>query len=543
MNPPPGSTDLPRFDSLSEVRGALLTYTELPCSTDPLTDEAVPQLWIELQKDCLLRIFCGNNLLSSPDKPDVSGVFYFVMRCPVEVPVQNQADIQRLLDVLNTLLPFGALELQPEEQGVFFRHLLLTESAALDGLLGLDLVLALQAFLPAVMDWLQAVIQQAPLPDAISQEAIRSQFQALLERLPPPERAASAQGVFAPRTTRKAYSPLQLSIAVSLLVSFAAIVLLGGFGQSLSLGFFAGGLTILAGSFVGLRLQQGADRAQKDRKQAQQKQFFWHLLEVETIKLAYQDHALERHRHQVSDKLHQLGQTSVIYPSDILRLRQQMRFLKQLQAHLLDRSHQLKLQRQELEDNRFEFLKTQLFQQPDSGLSENLHTGAAAEDLLIQNLVLTLNYLDFEVKVSPDEGQAPPLVLVYVRPDLPPIRLFWQRQWHVEGPRHSWMLSFELNLPLAEGLSLSETQALLGVFRRFLPLGSLLFNSQHNSLCLRYRFVRLRGDLSAMLVVDILEVLASFGERIQTQLQAWQQHDKDLPQLLQETEAAFQAMT
>ncbi|MBF2051897.1 MAG: hypothetical protein IGS03_00355 [Candidatus Sericytochromatia bacterium] len=542
MNPSARHTDSLQLDSLSEVRGALLTYTDLHCPPDPLADEGVPQLWVELQSGYLLRIFCANQLLSTPDKPDVSGVFYFVLRCPVQLPDSARPEVQRLLDVLNKLLPFGALELQADDSDLFFRHLVLTETATLDGLLGLDLVLALQSFLPAVMTWLQSVIQQAPLGDSLHQQDLRQAFQALLKQLPPPLQPVpdTSLGPLTKKAPRG--TPLQRSIAGALVLSLASTALLGS--VSLSLGFFIGGLIILGGCFVGLRRQQQAEEAQKNQKQQQQKQFFWHMLEVETIKLAYQDHALERHRHEVSDKLQHLAQTPIAYPSDIVRLRQQTRFLKQLQSHLLDRSHQLKLQRQELEDNRFQFFRNNLFQPSERPLSQPLQTGDAAEDLLMQNLVLSLSYLDFQLKVNTAPELPQPLVLVYMRPDLPPVRLFWQRQWHPEpAPRHSWMLGFELKLALPQRLHPEEIQALLDVFRRFLPLGCLLLNPETTSLCLRYHFVRLRGDLSTLLVVEILEVLASFGERIQAQLQACQQPDKDLQVLLQETEAAFEALT
>jgi len=532
------------IDSLTEVQGALLTYTELHCEAVPADlHNPVAQLWVHLDAEYILRIFCANDALSEAPA-DASSVYYFVSRFSCHLPPELHAELQRLLGVFNYLLPMGMLELHPEE-GIFFRHMLLTEEPVLDGLLGLDIVLALKSLLPMVFGWLQQVIEQAPLNQSI-QPQIRQSFRDLLQYLPAQE-PFNPHLQTPPPARQTSLNGFQNSSVLALSGSLLSTGLVAWATTNLSLGLLAGSLTILGGVGLGRYLNQNRQHKQAEQKKQKELQFFWQLLEVETIKLAYQDHALEQHRQHVIQKLAALATHPIVYPADVVRLRAQMRFLRELQSHLVERVHQLKLKRQELEDNRFQLVKERLSLQrlPELDSLALMQTGFASEDMLMQNLVVTLDYLEFPVQVLSPLSSKSPLILVYMRSHLPPLVMGWTRHWHQapDSPQHSWMLSFELTLPGPVPLELwPQVQEILQVFNRFLPLGSLMSDRERQQISLRYRFVRLRGDLSAMLVLEILEVLASFGERLQQRLDECLQTRKDLAHILQETEAEFQAL-
>jgi len=168
--------------SLGEIQGALLTYTELETEQlSPSHDNPVEQLVIHLTPDCPLRIFCANDILNNTTDPkNVSSVFYFISRFPLRVEAPFVKEVQRILGLLSPLLPLGALELHPED-GIFFRYMLLTEEAILDGLLALDIILALQQLLPLVFDWLTDVLSQNLPISAEAQEKMRQHFRDLIK--------------------------------------------------------------------------------------------------------------------------------------------------------------------------------------------------------------------------------------------------------------------------------------------------------------------------------------------------------------------------
>ncbi|MEZ0371902.1 MAG: hypothetical protein ACAI44_22615 [Candidatus Sericytochromatia bacterium] len=536
--------------SLDEIQAALISYTSLQSErVDADPQQPVSQLLIRLApeqphgsdgQEYILRLFCANEVLEAGSE-EVSSVFYFVIRYPEDIVPSLLSELQRLLGVLNHLLPLGTLELHPEE-GLFFRHMLLTEDRSLDGLLALDIIQGIEALLPRVFDWIRQVLAQAA-PGEVH-EQLRSQFRQLLQQtpmletlvLPPP---AESQ----PRPQALSRSVLYAGgLTLGSLIALIVLLLAGPLWAAGSAG------VCLAATVALTRLyQQRHSRWLALREQQRQLRFYWQLLEVESIKLAYQDHALDQQQQQVESKLAELAAHPVDYPADILRLRGQMRSLRQLQSRLDQRSQQLRLKRQELEQSRFQLLRERLSLMPEAepvtAELSGLDAGFSSEDVLMQNLLVTLEYLDFQVRSFAQGGS--PVVEVIPRPRAPAISIRWLQRWHLAArqPEHTWMLCFDMTLPVhIPEPAWPRVQELLRVFNRFLPLGTLICDYARNQLTLRYRFVRLRGDLSTLLVMEILEVMACFGERLQQRLLECVTQQKQLETILQETEQDFQAL-
>lgn len=534
------------MSSLDEIQGALITYTNL--QTEQVEADSVHpvrQLFVKLAstgQDYVLRIFCANDVLDA-NHDDVSSVYYFVARYPEDIPVPLRRELNRLLGVLNHLLPLGNLELHPEE-GLFFRHMLLTEDNSLDGLLALDIVLGLEALLPKVFNWVHEVLTHVA-PGEIQQD-LRDQFKSLLTQiplletlaLPPPPETSAHPG---PWPQSLLYC---LGLMLTLLVS-----LLAGFSLGPVWGLAAAGLLTLANYAAILNYHRRYSRLRELREQQRQLRFYWQLLEVESIKLAHQDQSLDLQQQQVQQKLAQLSAQPVDYPSDILRLREQMLSLRQLQSRLSQRALQLRQKREELEQSRFQLLRERLSLMPEAEPLNpplnGIEDSYGSEDLLMQNLVVTLEYLDFQIQTLGHADGSSPVVQVSPRAGAPAITIRWLRRWHLAGeqPQHTWMLCFDLTLPIEiPADAWPRIHELLRVFNRFLPLGALICDYSRNRLTLRYRFVRLRGDLSTLLVMEILEVMACFGERLQQRLSECITQTKHLETILDETEQDFQTL-
>lgn len=549
------------MNSLDEIQAALIGYTSLQSEQlEPDEQHPVRQLLIRLGdagSDCVLRLFCANNPGTGAAGPlsangpaevlqagnEVSSVFYFVVRYPDELVPALAQELQRLLGVINQLLPLGTLELHSEE-GLFFRHMLLNEEPLIDSLLALDIVLSIDALLPPIFDWIREILAHAT-PGEL-QEQMRGRFRQLLQQtpmletleLPPPASPPARRGPIASKTLYAA------GLGLSLLSTLATALLAG------PLWGIAIGLCVLAAASAGCLLyQQRQSRWLEKREQLRQLRFYWQLLEVEAIKLSHQDQALDQQQSQIELRLSELAAKPADYPSDILRLRQQMLSLRQLQSGLEQRDQQLKSRRRELEQSRYQLLRDRLSLMPEADSLDagpepsKLTPDFSAEDMLMQNLVVTLEYLDFQARTFSRGGT--PILEVIPRSGAPAISIRWLQRWHLapRAPEHTWMLCFDLTLPVTIPTEAwPRVQELLQVFHRFLPLGTLICDYTRNHLTLRYRFVRLRGDLSTLLVMEILEVMGCFGEKLHQRLLECLDSQKQLATILSETESDFQAL-
>lgn len=533
-----------QINSLSEVLGAVLTYTDLPIESMPVNDNnSVPQLLIQLEKSVSLRIFCANDAVTALESlGDVSPVYYFIVRYPEPVSADTAQYLQPVLDIFNTLLPVGMLETQAHN-GLFFRHILLTEEPVLDGLLALDIIQVLRHLLPHIFSWIKRVVVQAELMSTELQTDIKQEFRTLLQLMPAAEPVLKR---LPPPSIRNKHYVQQNVIPAFLAGSGALLILVSILMPALSALAILG----LLGTVMAYWWRQRYLQFQGGQKEQKELRFFWQLLEVDAVKLAYQGHSLELFQQSVRQKLRDLSTQSVDYPSDILRLRNHILNLKQVQVHLMQRAIRLKNQRQELDFNRanLQVQKNTLMAERSATVSQPLaleleNTGFASEDMLMQNLIVTLDYLDFNVRIVSENDV--PFILVYVRPGLPPLTIRWMRQWYqaAEQATHSWMLCFDLTLNLSASESVwPRVQELLRMFNRFIPLGALICDHKHDVIVLRYRFVRLRGDLSTMLVMEILEVMASFAERLQQRLIQCRDEKTHLASILSETEQDFQML-
>lgn len=245
-------------------------------------------------------------------------------------------------------------------------------------------------------------------------------------------------------------------------------------------------------------------------------------------------------------KLAHLASEPVQFPSDIVRLREQMLFLRHLQSHLIQRSHQVKLKRQELQHNRTLLLqerKVLALKAADPQLkTDSALAGLSSEDMLLQNLLVTLDYLDFKARFITSSEDVSPVLLVKMRPLLQPLTLRWVRPWHTQtpAPEYTWMLCLDQQIPIHIPESVwPRVKEVTRLFNRFLPLGSLIMDHQRSQVALRYRFIRLRGDLSPLLVMEIMEVMATFGERLQHCVQACIDGRRHIENILYEVEQEF----
>lgn len=533
--------------SLAEVKGALLTYTELPVEQIEDEEQEIEQLFVGLTETYTLRIFCANTLLP-PDSPihksqeKVSSVFYFVSRYPTVIPGRLGHEMRRLLAVVNQLLPIGSLELHDE--GVVFRYMLLSEDRILDGLLALDIIRGLEKILPAVFEWVEALLQE-DLPVAAQKERVKQYFQHLAQQMPVLPPVALTQVSPPPKQSRLGAAHLQLALAISSCLLMASLFMnvefLTAFFASLGIGF--------AYTLIMRLWQQQHHQQQIQEGRRRQLQFSWQLLESEGIKFAYQEHVLEQHRHEMIQKLAHLASEPVQFPSDIVRLREQMLFLRQLQSHLIQRAHQVKLKRQELQHNRSLLLqerKVLALKASEPQLkTDSALSGLSSEDMLLQNLLVTLDYLDFKARFVTLEESVSPVLLVKMRPLLQPLTLRWVRPWHSQtpSPEYTWMLCLDQQIPIyITEEAWPRVKEVVRLFNRFLPLGTLILDFQRHQVSLRYRFVRLRGDLSPLLVMEVMEVMATFGERLQHCVQACMDGRRHIENILYEAEQEFLAL-
>ncbi len=550
------STSSALLGSLAEVKGALLTYTDLEVKQIEDAQREVEQLFIHLSENCTLRLFCANALLqpnpsSQPDPSNspspsghetekVSSVFYFVSRYTEPISHVLNTELHRLLSVINRLLPIGALEVH--EEGVVFRYMLLSEERILDGLLALDVVRGLQQLLPAVFEWLDQLLHQPHPVSAQQLEKVKSHFQDLLTRMPILQPVHLNQ-LPAPHRITQRGAHLQMALALSSCLLVASLfVNATDWSTALVGSALVGCMYVLI-----MRLwQHQYYRQARQRKKRKQLQFSWQLLESEGIKFAYQEHVLEQHRHEIIEKLTGLKHEPVQYPSDIVRIREQTLFLRHLQSHLIQRAHQVKLKRKELQKNRTLLLqerKTLDVRSTQSPLHmDSALAGLSSEDMLLQNLLATLDYLDFKARFVSAEDDVSPVLLVKMRPLLQPLTLRWIRPWHEHqpAPEYTWMLCLDQQIPIyIPDEAWPRVREVVRLFNRFLPLGSLTLDYQRHQVALRYRFVRLRGDLSPLLVMEVMEVMATFAERLQHCVQSCLDGRVHIENILYEAEQEF----
>ena len=243
--------------SLAEVKGALLTYTHL--NVEQLEDEQqdIEQLFVGLSPSCTLRIFCANALLAAETQQapaakeeKVSSVFYFVSRYPAVIPGRFNRELRRLLSVMNQLLPIGGFEIHDE--GVVFRYMLLSEERILDGLLALDIIQGLEKILPAVFEWLDALLQEEN-PSEHQRHQVKQHFQHLLNQMPILNPVALTQVTPLAGPSRWGGAQLQLWFAISSCLLMASLFVnfdfLTAFFGALGIGALAVGLVVLGEGF------------------------------------------------------------------------------------------------------------------------------------------------------------------------------------------------------------------------------------------------------------------------------------------------------
>lgn len=535
------------MSELDEIQAALIAYSELP-SQKQLVDRDSPlqELAISLNsgKDYILKVLSSRQYLeqepisldqsaklsANPELPESSSVFYFQAHYPHKLSRVLHKDLQRLLEILNQLLPIGRLEILPELELVY-RYTLLSEKTSektgLDSLLVLDVVLGIKGFLPAIFDWLEQVLLQSQ--SGRLSEALRQQFRQLLQILPSlthPETTSALKSA-------RVFPWRKLQLGVLGLTALLCLLWQPGVWTTL----LALGTGLLSGRLYWLLHQEKAQR---------QLTFYSQLLEIETTRLAYQHHSMHQQRHYLDQRMAELEAQPIDYPADILRLRQQMMSLRQWQEQLQTREASVDLKHRELEQNRFELFKKQLrFKSAPKRLELFKLTpldskNDCPEDLLLQNFAHSLDYLGYEIQFRPHDAG---FMQIQIPGSPLAVHLHWLQRWHQAHPRHSWMLYLDLPLPLkVSEASWLETQKILRLFSQYLPLGTLLYDFNHQQLSLRYQMLRLRGDLNPWLLIEALELLSSFGEHLQQRLRDYLTGHKSLELVLKESEQALEEL-
>ena len=174
--------------------------------------------------------------------------------------------------------------------------------------------------------------------------------------------------------------------------------------------------------------------------------------------------------------------------------------------------------------------------------SDSALAGVSSEDMLLQNLMVTLDYLDFKARFISENEDVSPTLLVKMRPLLQPLTLRWIRPWHEQtpAPEYTWMLCLDQQIPIyIPDEAWPRVKEVTRLFNRFLPLGSLTVDYQRHQVALRYRFVRLRGDLSPLLVMEVMEVMATFAERLQHCVQSCLDGRAHIENIIYEAEQEF----
>jgi hypothetical protein len=538
---------------LKDIYSILLTRYQIEAQWFEVGPEQVALLLpLEQDTDPLqLQLFSADAPLRLPQDENTpsTGILYFFCEFSQQLDHLNTSEIARLLSYLNYILPLGSLEISPA-RSIYFRHGLLTETPWIESRSATDIVLLLHQILPRFKAWITKIFAGSPPVSPELYEELRKDFQDLLvHRIRPLSQRISS----APSTRERLYES-RFGMAY-FLVGFTAVVGSTLFTPWLGspIGLSLGLATLIPGFAWVYRNQILARKRANTHKKQAKFDFYFKILDSEQARINSHIQQLENYRDQNDYSLLHMNQTSPESPSQLVRFHQRSKQIVEFQERLLLRSTDLKKRHTDLELSTEHLkLEHQLFlstveESQKNDFERNGNSLSPQADTLwpqLLHLASMLNYLEFNTQVIEPNGAQRGALLV----DLPwrpqALQITGLNDWipalpGSEAP-HSWMLCFQVSLDLVVPEDkLNQTAELLVHFNRFLPIGTIQLQPQNNEILFKHHFIRLKGDISNFLIIEILEILSFFSQKVSEKLNEFFQGERSLKEVLSDTEAEF----
>ncbi len=510
-----------------------------------------------------LQLFSADAPVRLPqeDHAPSTGILYFFSEFALPGENFSSADLAKLLSYLNYILPLGSLELSPA-RSIYYRYGLLTEAPWVESRSATDIVLLLDQLLPRFKAWLEKVLTGQPPISADLYQELRHEFQDLLNHRVR-SRVAHPPARSLPRERLSEIRHGLGYFGVGFTAVVASTLLTPWMGSSLGLGL--GLLTLIPGFGLVYRSQMNHRKLHRIQKKQAKFDFYFQILESEQTRVSSHIQQIQSYRDQNDYSLMHMRQSAPESPNQLLRLHTQSKQIVAFQERLLQRSTDLKKRKADLELSTEHLkLEHQLFV---SGLEQKTNASVLAGSSEIQTLgeeplwplllrlASMLNYLDFQTTPCPHPEDPAKGVLLVDLPNRPqalqisaladwlPSEEFVPQASETElqpESQQSMMLCFQVGLDLAlPPDKLNETAELLVHFNRFLPIGAIQLQPQTREIVFRHHFVRLQGDISNFLIIEILEILSFFSQKIGEKLNDFFHSDKTMNEILSDTETEF----
>lgn len=506
-----------------------------------------------------LQLFSADAPVRLPqeDHAPSTGILYFFSEFALPGENFSTADLAKLLSYLNYILPLGSLELSPA-RSIYYRYGLLTESPWVESRSATDIVLLLDQLLPRFKAWLEKILTGQPPISADLYQELRHDFQDLLNHRVR-SRVARPPARSLPRERLSEIRHGLGYFGVGFTAVVASTLLTPWIGSSWGLGL--GLVTLIPGFALVYRSQMNHRKLHRIQKKQAKFDFYFQILESEQTRVSSHIEQIQSYRDQNDYSLMHMRQSAPESPSQLLRLHTQSKQIVAFQERLLQRSTDLKKRKADLELSTEHLkLEHQLFV---SGLEQknNASVIAASPDIqlfgeeplwpLLLRLASMLNYLDFQTTPCPHPEDPAKGVLLVDLPQRPQaLQISALANWlpteqvvaqasETESQK-SMMLCFQVGLDLTlPPEKLNETAELLVHFNRFLPIGAIQLQPQTREIVFRHHFVRLQGDISNFLIIEILEILSFFSQKIAEKLNDFFHSDKTMSEILSDTETEF----
>lgn len=473
-----------------------------------------------------------------------AAILYFFAEIPLTESAAVRAEVPPLLALLNPLLPLGSLEIS-SRHNLYYRYGLLHEMVWPDPRSAIEIIATLKETLPPLTHYLQQVLQATPPLPSGRLEDLQQEFRQLLSQ------RTSPWPILPVHPLKPKVSPL-LRFSLAYLGMAILALTLGTLATAWSyplLGLSIGLMLLLPGFATVWFYQQKARQQLQQQKLQQKFKFYLHILETERLRVLSHQNQIERQRDSLDYALMHQRQTLPDTPQQLLRLHQRLKQLISCQEQLMQMLTGLKKRLRDLELSRENLLQeihnlsqplSEAFL-PKSPELEDTSQPQELISLLLLKLASLLNYLDFESQTWPASAELPTYLQVSMTHSLILIsgRTDWKQPQSSTVPQ-TWMLQFEAPLMLSvPEAQLRPVQELLIHFNRFLPVGSASFDRRRKQVVLRHRFVRLQGDMSNFLVIEILEMLDFFARKLKDKLQYFLEKSPPLEDILQQLESEF----
>ncbi|PIQ24125.1 hypothetical protein COW36_10865 [bacterium (Candidatus Blackallbacteria) CG17_big_fil_post_rev_8_21_14_2_50_48_46] len=479
--------------------------------------------------------------------PPSAGILYFFCEFPHHFEAEQASESTRLISYLNELLPLGSLEITAEGK-LYYRYGLLTEVSWPDIRSALEISVCLAQILPEIRAYLSKILSAEPPVKPEFYQELRKQFRMLLNQKA--TRRTLPEMVVPPHewSSNSRYGLAYFLIGfLSVVCSTLATPWVGS-----NTGLYLGLLILTPGFFAVYHQHQKQRKNERLLKRRAKFNFYFQMLESEHLRAQSHAQELNQQRDSVDYSSMNMRQTSPDTPNQLLRLHQGLNHLVQFQERLIQYQTEVKKRLEELELSQEHLkLEYQLFLSEQANAQAELPPDLPElkpelqQDLIwpqLKKLTTILNFLEFQSLAQEPLATEPGFLQVQLPHNKTRLLIQAHKDWQTPTPEplHTWMLTFsaplELKIPLEE---MQRVRELLVHFNRFMPIGSVRLDSENQKVILCHHFIRLQGDISNFLLIEILEILNFFSLKLEEKLKHFLNSQKSLPEMLQELETEF----